>query len=140
MNQQKLSGTRIYNIWRAMNRRCTDPRHDAYKYYGGRGIVVCEEWRQSFLAFHSWAIANGYDDDLTIDRIDSDGNYSPENCTWLSMTEQNRRHRNCIALTYNGVTQLAIDWARQFGIKFSTFYWKLHRGETIEQIVCGIGR
>ena len=140
MNQHNLSGTRIYNIWRAMNRRCYMPSHENYRYYGGRGIKVCDEWRHSFLAFYAWAISNGYAAGLTIERMNNDGDYTPDNCTWLSMREQNRKHSNCIPITYDGKTQIAIDWARQSGVKISTFYWRLHHGKGIEQILCGAGQ
>lgn len=84
---------RVYNIWRLMLYRCDNPKHISYKYYGGRGITVCDEWRQNFEAFHDWAISNGYRDDLTLDRINTDGNYEPSNCRWTTMKVQasNRR-------------------------------------------------
>lgn len=125
---------RIYNIWRGMKKRCYDSRHDSYRYYGARGISVCKEWL-SFKNFLAWALANGYADNLTIDRIDSDGNYEPNNCRWATMREQNRRHRRCMHLTYNGKTQLAIDWAREYGVPLSTFYWRLYKGLSMEEII-----
>lgn len=75
---------RLYRIWHNMKSRCYCKSFSRYKYYGGRGITVCEEWKNDFKAFRQWAIANGYQDDLQIDRIDNSGNYEPSNCRWVS--------------------------------------------------------
>lgn len=89
-----LSNTRLYDIWRGMIRRCTDPGQKDYPNYGGRGITVCDEWRHGFQTFYDWAWDHGYSPDLSIDRIDPDGNYEPSNCRWAGNTEQavNNRH------------------------------------------------
>ena len=86
-----LSKTRLYRIWSNMKSRCLNPKVHNYKHYGGKGVSVCDEWLQNFKAFYDWAIASGYKDDLTIDRKDSDGNYCPENCCWITQSENATR-------------------------------------------------
>lgn len=85
--------TRVYRIWMDMHNRCYSKSYHAYRHYGGRGIHICEEWDKDFKAFYDWAIANGYRDDLSIDRIDCNGNYHPSNCRWATQKQQleNRR-------------------------------------------------
>ena len=89
-----LSHTRIHTIWCGMKERCQNTNATNYQHYGGKGISVCEEWLHDFKAFYDWAIKNGYEDDLTIDRKDSNGDYCPENCQWITQSENATRANN----------------------------------------------
>ena len=108
--------------------RCRREDNDNYNRYGGRGIDVCSEW-DDFAEFQRWAIDNGYNEDLTIDRIDNDDGYCPENCRWVdTLTQGNNRTTNHV-ITYNGETHTIAEWSRILGIKYPTLYSRLNRGD-----------
>lgn len=104
-----------YCRWRSMRARCENKNDPHYKNYGGRGITVCEEWK-SFRNFLEWVEASGYEDGLTIDRIDNDKGYCPENCRWVTRTEQQRNKRNNVLIEYKGEKKCLSEWARQLGV------------------------
>lgn len=123
---------RLYSIWHNMKSRCYNPNATHYKNYGGRGIKVCDEWRNNFQAFYEWAISHGYRDDLTIDRKDNDGDYSPENCRWADRYTQNNNTAKNHRITYNGETKTAAEWARLYGLSRYTFNKRIRRGWDFE--------
>ena len=124
--------TRLYHIWCGMKTRCNNPKDIGYSLYGGRGIKVCEEWSQDFVTFHKWATENGYTDEMTIDRIDADGNYCPENCRWVTQKAQQNNRRNNHFILYNGETHTITEWAEITNIKPATIYDRLKRGWAVE--------
>ncbi|MGX8701543.1 hypothetical protein [Caproiciproducens sp.] len=120
-----MSRTRLWTIWCAMKSRCYNRKNVAYKDYGGRGITVCNEWLHDFHCFQIWAFRNGYLDNLTIDRIDCNGNYEPQNCKWSTYEEQENNRRNTIYLTIYGQTLPVSEWARKVGISAATLRWRI---------------
>lgn len=134
-NTEKHSktNTRLYRIWSCMKGRCRNRNILAYKDYGGRGITVCDEWDNSFVAFEKWALKNGYDESLTIDRIDNDGGYSPDNCRWATRLEQNRNRRSRKTIAYNGESLSVVEWAEIVGINPRTIYERLRQGWTVKE-------
>ena len=120
--KHRLTKHPLYGVWRSMKQRCYNPNRREYPHYGGRGIGVCHEWNESFKAFYDWAIGNGYNKDLSIDRVDNNKDYTPKNCRWATWQEQshNKRRSHCHSAKYIGVTK---DGA--------SYRWKLqHKGKT----------
>ena len=131
-NKKTKSRERARHIWYNMKDRCLNEKHERYNSYGGRGIKVCDEWLE-FESFYEWSIENGYNDTLTIDRIDVNGNYEPNNCRWVDMkTQQNNTRRNHY-ITYNGKTQTLSQWAEEFNINYYTLLYRINRGWSIEK-------
>lgn len=124
-----LWGTRLYTIWGNMIQRCTNPNNNNYPRYGGRGINICNEWRNSFQAFHDWAIDNGYKEDLQIDRIDNDGNYEPGNCRWTTATYNLNNTSRSVTITHNNETHTVAEWARITGVNEKTLRNRLKAGK-----------
>lgn len=127
-----MSRTRLYHIWNSMKQRCSNPNAISYKYYGAKGVSVCEGW-QEFQPFCEWAISNGYADDLTIDRIDSCGDYCPTNCRWATNKEQQNNTSYNRLYTYNGETHNIMQWAQIMSISANMLYKRLLRGWDIEK-------
>lgn len=113
-------GTSIYKTWQGIKRRCYYTNFKDYKNYGARGVLVCDEWKNDFINFYNWAITNGYKEGLTIDRIDVNGDYEPNNCRWVTTKIQNRNKRNCIFITYKNNTYCLGEWAERLNINYNT--------------------
>ena len=128
-------GTRLYTIWGDMKNRCTYKGAINWHLYGGRGISVCEEWKNDFANFRDWAIANGYSDELQLDRIDNNGNYEPGNCKWSNRSEQGNNRRTCKYITINGETKTVSEWCRINGVNRSAAYNRIARGWDAEKAV-----
>lgn len=129
-----MFSTRIYQIWMGMKRRCYDKKIEAYKWYGGKGIKYDEDW-ECFENFYKWALENGYDDSLTIDRIDPNGNYCPENCRWISNKEQARNKTSNSVVEYNGEKHCLSEWAEIYGINYETLLTRIRRGFPFEEVL-----
>lgn len=128
-----LSKTKLCSIWRSMKGRCLNPKDQAYKNYGGRGVTICEEWSNNFVAFYNWAINNGYSEELSIDRIDNNGNYEPSNCRWATRKVQANNKRDNHYLIYNGKSQTISQWANELNIKPHTILRRLNLGWSVER-------
>ena len=124
------SKTRLYTIWQHMKSRCDNPNTDHYDCYGGRGIKYCDEWK-TFEVFKEWAVSNGYTDELTIDRIDVNGNYEPSNCRWATRKLQGENTRKAKQITHNGETHSLREWGKILGIPKSTIQARYQRGVNI---------
>ena len=129
---------RLYRIWANMKSRCYNPKASRFEHYGGKGITICDEWYNRFQAFHDWAISHGYSDELSIDRIDVNGNYEPGNCRWeIPKTQSNNLSVNR-KITFNGITRTLSEWATITGINRRTIAaridlhgWSVERALTI---------
>ena len=107
---------RLYRIWKNMKNRCNNPNGQDYKYYGGRGITVCSEWNYDYDTFKKWALSSGYENTLTIDRIDTDGNYEPSNCRWSTRKEQANNMRSNHIIVYNNKEYTMTEFAEEYNI------------------------
>lgn len=128
------TNTRLFKIWEGMRERCSRLKHPHYKDYGGRGISICDEWNE-FNAFHDWAAQSGYRDNLTIDRIDVNGNYEPSNCRWVTISEQMRNKRTNHMVWIDDTLLTLSECSRNYGVPKSTIRW---REEHNRDIITGI--
>lgn len=128
------TGSKLFYIYYGMKDRCNNPRNKKYEYYGGKGIAVSPEW-DTFEKFRDWANKNGYQPGLTIDRIDGDKGYSPENCRWITLAEQQSHKSNSILITCDGKTKTASQWAKELGVTPAFLRSRRKAGWTDEEII-----
>lgn len=126
--------TRIYRIWSSMKQRCYYKSLKQYKNYGGRGIEVCEEWKKDFMNFYNWAMNNGYEEHLTLDRIDSNKNYCPENCRWATYKEQENNRRNNRKIFYKNDIYTISELSNLLNIPYATLLWRINNYWTDEEL------
>ena len=137
MYKHGASGTRLYSIYTGMLKRCRQPSTNGYERYGGRGISVCDEWKgeHGFERFRGWAVSHGYADNLTLDRIDTNGNYEADNCRWSTIEEQCNNRRNNIWLEYNGERHTMSQWARILNVPVATIKARKDKGWCVKDIL-----
>lgn len=137
-NPNKTHGlykTRIYKIYSKMKERCYNENYPEFHLYGGRGIKVCDHWMNDFMNFYNWANENSYSDDKSIDRIDTNSDYTPENCRWADVYTQANNKRNNVILTHEGKTMTLANWARHLGLPYTTLANRKRRGKSVEDIL-----
>lgn len=120
------TNTRLHKIWSGMKQRCNYPNARCFELYGGRGITVCDEWQHSFESFRDWALLNGYADNLTLDRIDTNGNYCPENCRWATYKTQENNRVNNHRVIYKGKEYTLSKLSEKLNISSSTLAWRIN--------------
>lgn len=129
------SYSKLYGVYKSIIDRCYNPNNKRFKDYGGRGITVCDEWKDSYISFKMWAMSSGYKDGLSIDRENNDLGYSPSNCRWATrIVQQNNMRRNHI-VDYNGQSKTIAEWSRELNISYDKLWNVIKKGLTIEDIL-----
>ena len=129
------SRTRLYRIFQSIKARCYYTKHQQYHNYGGRGIKICDEWLNDFNKFRDWAMDNGYSEELTIDRIDVNGDYEPDNCRWATHKQQSNNRRDNHIIEFNGESHTVTEWADITGINEATMFNRIKAGWSIEDVI-----
>lgn len=132
---ERRNQSRLYGIWQSMRNRCYNKNSELYRLWGGRGIKICDEWKDDYKAFKAWSLGNGYRDDLSIDRINNDGDYSPDNCRWATNTEQMNNTRANVRITVGDETHTIAEWSYITGIPRCRLYKRVKYGITDERFL-----
>lgn len=133
-----LSNTRLHNIWMHMIGRCCRKTDDHFKWYGAKGISIYPEWLDDFESFYTWAMENGYSSNLTLDRIDVNGNYEPSNCRWVNHKTQCNNRSSNVLIEINGVIKNIQQWSEETGVKYATIYARYRAGKTGLDLIKGV--
>lgn len=120
-----LRNTRLYKTWSNIKSRCYNPNKDTFNYYGERNIIMCDEWKENFLSFYNWSIEHGYKEELTIDRINPNGNYEPNNCRWITMKKQQNNKLNNHYIIYKGEKHTLMEWSEILNINYKALHKRL---------------
>lgn len=132
-HSHKDSHSILYNTWTRMKQRCENPGNSRYERYGGRGIKICEEWHD-YPSFKKWALENGFSPELTIERIDNDKSYEPDNCKWISFPEQANNRKNTIWIEFQGKTQNLMQWCNELNLPYKTINIRYKRGKRVPEL------
>lgn len=132
--------SRLYYIWENMRKRCYKPNSDRYKNYGARGITICDDWKNNYSNFYKWAYSNGYNDNLTIERIDINGNYEPSNCTWITMKDQAKNRTSNKWVYIDNVKYSPQELEKIYKIPVKTIYARIARGDKGHAVVRPLGK
>lgn len=135
MKTHGMTNTRLYKIWLGIKERCCNKRCKWYRDYGARGIKVCDEWLTDFMSFYAWAMENGYQENLTIERIDNDEGYEPDNCRWATVKQQARNRRSSRLFTIGDETHCLSEWCEIYNINYSTALSRLRLNWPIEKVL-----
>lgn len=138
--KHNMTNTRLYRIWDRMKQRCNNENIDCYNDYGGRGIKICQDWLNDFMNFYNWAIESGYQDNLTIDRKDNDGNYEPNNCRWITNQEQQYNKRNTILIEYKGSIKTILELSEITNLPYHIIFQRYYAGDKEERLFRPINR
>jgi hypothetical protein len=130
-----MANSKLYRVWYSMKQRCINPKVPAYKWYGRRGIHVCESWDTDFLSFVYWSLSNGYEEGLTLDRINNDGNYEPSNCRWVTFKVQSNNRSTNKFIEYNNKRLTYKQWSQELGVRYEILKDKSNNGKTLDTII-----